>query len=290
MADAAMVAQVRRFNRTVTMRAGALEQRFLGLDLTLGESRLLWEIGEAGCELRTLRARLQLDSGYLSRVLRTLEARGYATVEPSPSDRRVRVARLTRKGLSERRTLDRRSDSSAAAILAPLDEVTRERLVTAMREVERLLVAAEVELVAVDPASDVARWCIEEYFAELSRRSGGRFDRSAAISAEPHELVPPHGRQLVAFLHGEPAGTGVVKHHPGAPSEIKRMWIAPAARGIGLGRRLLLELEELVRQSGARVAHIETNAALTEAIALYKSAGWTEVPPFNEEPFADFWF
>src|SRR4051794_17729268 len=105
MVDAAMVAQVRRFNRVVTLRAGALNQRFLGRALSLGEARLLWEVGADGCAVRTLRSRLQLDSGYLSRLLRSLEKAGLVEVVPSEQDRRIRIARLTRKGRSERKTL-----------------------------------------------------------------------------------------------------------------------------------------------------------------------------------------
>src|SRR3954447_8991789 len=117
MAETAMVTQVRRFNRTVTQRVGALSERFLARDLSLGEARVLWEIGTEGCEVRALRSRLQLDSGYVSRVLRALEAAGLAEVVPSPRDGRVRIARLTRRGLGERKTLNRRSDDLAASIL-----------------------------------------------------------------------------------------------------------------------------------------------------------------------------
>jgi GNAT superfamily N-acetyltransferase len=84
-------------------------------------------------------------------------------------------------------------------------------------------------------------------------------------------------------------GCGAVKHHLDAPAEIKRMWIAPQARGLRLGRRLLETLEGCARAGGARVAHIETSAVLTEALSLYRSTGWLEVPPFNDEPFADHW-
>src|SRR3954463_697961 len=96
------VATVRRFNRTVTERLGVLRDRFLGLGRPLGEARLLWEIGDDGCELRTLRARLGLGSGYLSRSLRSLEESGLIKVAPSLDDRRTRVARLTAKGRRER--------------------------------------------------------------------------------------------------------------------------------------------------------------------------------------------
>jgi DNA-binding MarR family transcriptional regulator/GNAT superfamily N-acetyltransferase len=290
MADAAMVAEVRRFNRTVTLRAGALNQRFLDRKLSLGEARVLWEIGIGGCAVRTLRARLQLDSGYLSRVLRTLESAELIQVVPDPHDRRIRVARLTRKGRTERRTIDRRSDEVAAAILEPLDAASRERLVKAMRDVERLLTASEVEIGPADPTSEAARYCIESYFTELYERSDGRFDRYAAISAEPHELVGDRGCLLLATLHGEPIGCGAVKYHGREPAELKRMWVAGSARGLGVGRRMLAELERLAREHGATVAHIETSNLLTEAIALYRSAGWVEVDRFNDEPFADHWF
>src|SRR2546430_14502730 len=108
--NATMVAQVRRFNRIVTQRVGALDDRFLARDRPLGEARLLWEIGFDGCDVRSLRGRLDLDSGYVSRLLRTLEGGGLVTVEPDRRDRRVRTARLTKAGVAERAMLDRASE------------------------------------------------------------------------------------------------------------------------------------------------------------------------------------
>src|SRR5436853_2872298 len=101
-----MVSQVRRFNRIVTQRVGALDDHFLARDRPLGEARLLWEIGPEGCDVRSLRTRLDLDSGYLSRLLRSLEAAGLVTVERGDQDRRVRTARLTPAGVAERAALD----------------------------------------------------------------------------------------------------------------------------------------------------------------------------------------
>jgi DNA-binding MarR family transcriptional regulator/GNAT superfamily N-acetyltransferase len=288
MADA-MVEQVRRFNRVVTERVGALDDRFLGRTRPLGEARLLWEIGLDGREVRVLRSRLGLDSGYLSRLLRSLEADGLVEVATNGGDRRVRVARLTRAGRRERAALDERAGRLAQSLLAPLSSPQRERLVAAMREVERLLLAGLVEIRAVDPEHSDARYCLREYVAELNRRSTRGFDPSVGATALPHEVRPPAGQFFVAYLHGEAIGCGAVKYHPGAPTEIKRMWIASEARGLGLGRRLLEKLEQCAWASGARVAHIETSAVLTEALALYRSAGWVEVPPFNDEPFADHW-
>ena len=284
------VDQVRRFNRVVTERVGALNSDFLGRPRPLGEARVLWEIGVSGTEVRRLRSRLSLDAGYLSRLLRALEADGLVKVSSSAADHRVRVAQLTAAGRRERARVDERSDKLAQSLLAPLTVSQRDRLLVAMREVERLLTAASVEIRAVDPEHRDAVRCLREYVAELNRRSTRGFDPSVGATALPHEVRPPAGQFFVAYLHDEAIGCGAVKHHPGAPAEIKRMWIAPRARGLGLGRRLLETLESCAMQAGAEFAHIETSAVLTEALALYRSAGWVEVPAFNEEPFADHWF
>lgn len=282
------IADVRRFNRTVTERLGVLRDRFLGLGRPLGEARLLWEIGD-GCELRALRARLGIDSGYLSRSLRSLEDAGLITVEPSPADRRTRVARLTRKGRRERRLLDRRSDDLARSLLEPLNPKQQRQLVGAMTTVERLLTASLVDVRVVDPAHADAQRCLTAYFAELERRSHAKLDPATLASAKPHEMRPPHGVMLVAYLRGEAIGCGAVKLHGEEAAEIKRMWVAGQSRGLGLGRRLLTELETTARDAGAKLGHIETNHTLTEAIGLYLSSGWVEVPAFNDEPFADRW-
>jgi DNA-binding MarR family transcriptional regulator/GNAT superfamily N-acetyltransferase len=289
MADT-LVDEIRQFNRTVTQRVGALNDQFLARDRPLGQSRVLWEIGTEGCEVRSLRSRLGLDSGHTSRLLRALEAAGLVSVAPGPYDRRIHVAQLTAAGVRERALLDQRADELAASILVPLDTGQRDELVAAMRTVTRLMTTPAIEIRTVDPADRDAKRCIRGYFAELDRRSESGFDPSTGVSAEPHELVPPAGSFLIAYIRGEPVGCGAVKHHPGAPSEVKRMWVAESARGLGIGRRLLSELEARALRSGASLARLETNRALVEAIAMYRSAGYIEVPPFNDEPFAQHWF
>ena len=285
-----MVEQVRRFNRTVTQRVGALDDHFLALDRPLGEARVLWEIGERGCEVRALRARLGLDSGHLSRLLRTLEADGMVTVTAGEQDRRVRDAGLTPAGRAELAELDRRSDALAASLLEPLTAGQRERLVGAMRDVERLLTAAMVEIVPVDPEHPDARQCLRSYFAELERRSGEPFDPLIGSTAEPDELRPPNGEIVVAYLRAEPVGCGALKQTAPGTIDIKRMWLADGARGLGLGRRLLHDLEERAARLGAQTVRLETSNLLHEAIALYRSSGYAEVPAFNDEPFAHHWF
>jgi DNA-binding MarR family transcriptional regulator/GNAT superfamily N-acetyltransferase len=284
------ISQVRRFNRVVTQRVGALNDRFLARNRPLGEARLLWEIGLRGRDVRSLRSQLGLDSGYVSRLLRSLQAAGLVVVGAKDSDRRVRVARLTPSGLSERAVLDRRSDELAASLLAPLSARQRARMVAAMAEVERLLSAAMVEVAAIDPGDPSARYCLQAYFAELERRFDGGFDPARSISADDEELRPPAGLLLVVSLDADPIGCGALKFHDNAPAELKRMWVAESARGLGVGRRLLDELEHHAAIHGAVVIRLETNRALTEAINLYRSAGYAEVSPFNQEAYAHHWF
>jgi DNA-binding MarR family transcriptional regulator/GNAT superfamily N-acetyltransferase len=285
------LAQVRRFNRTVTQRVGALRDDFLSRSRPLATSRVLWEVGTEGGEVVMLRARLGVDSGQMSRMLRTLESDGLATVTPSEADGRVRVVRLTDKGLEERAILDRRSDELAASILDPLEQSQRTELVTAMRTVERLIATSLVEIRPIDPEAPDAQRCLRAYVGELNRRAPDRgFDPTQGSTAEPHEVRPPHGAFVVVYMRDEPIGCGAGKHHLGEVTDIKRMWVAESARGLGLGRRLLEHLEGLARQNGSREVRLETGDVLGEAIALYRSAGYVDVDPFNDEPFADRWF
>jgi DNA-binding MarR family transcriptional regulator len=291
MSQDTSIDQVRRFNRVVTQRVGALSDEYLSRSRTLGASRVLWEIGVEGCEVRSLRSRLGLDSGQASRLLRALESDGLIEVAPSAMDGRVRVARLTEAGIGERTVLDERSDGLARSILDPLDGPRRARLVEAMRTVERLITASAVDLRIVDPSGADARACLRAYFAELNRRSEIPFDPAKGTSAEPHELRAPAGVFVIAYLRDdEPIGCGAVKHHPDCPSEIKRMWVAESARGLGIGRRLLGELERLASAAGAAAVRLDTNKSLVEAISMYRSAGYWAIPRFNDEPFAHHWF
>jgi len=288
--DPGLIESVRRFNRTVTQRIGALDDSFLSRGRPLGQARLLWEIGPAGARIRALRSRLGLDSGYLSRMLRALEAEGLITVSAADDDKRVRAVGLTQAGLAERAELDRRSDEMAAAVLRPLTSRQRDRLTAAMDEAELLLTASMIEIAATDPRHPHARFCLQAYFTELASRFDSGFDPARSIPAAEKDLIPPAGVLLVATLHDEPVGCGALKYHGAGPAEVKRMWVSPAVRGLGLGRRLLGELEVSAAAHRIRVLRLETNRALTEAIELYRSAGYREVGAFNTEPYAHHWF
>ena len=284
------IAGVRRFNRLVTLRAGALDDHFLGRARPLGASRVLYEIGSAGADLRDLRRRLGLDAGYTSRLVASLEREGLLRVEQAAGDRRVRTARLTAAGRREVREMDRRSDRAAAGLLEALPVTQRTRLVAAMDEVHRLLRLAGLRIERVSPADETARRCVAFYFEELGRRFDAGFDPAASLPAEDRDLLPPVGAFLVGSIDGEPVACGAVKTIERGVGSLKRMWVGDDVRGLGIGRRMLQALEAEARALGLDTLRLETNRALAEAIRLYRTAGYREVSRFNDDPYAHHWF
>jgi DNA-binding MarR family transcriptional regulator/GNAT superfamily N-acetyltransferase len=280
---------VRRFNRTVTQRVGALDDSYLARDRPLARSRLLWEIGPSGAEVAALRTRLDLDAGYLSRLLRTLEGEGLVVVGPGEGDGRVRLARLTEAGRAEWALLDRSSDDLAWSMLAPLTAGQRARLTAAMAEVERLLMASLVTIGPCHPGEPRARACLRAYARELAERFDTGFDPTDS-GVDDQEVVPPAGLFLVATVANEAVGCGALRLPPDGPAEIKRLWVSASVRGLGVGRRLLDELERHAATVGAGSVRLDTNRSLTEAIRLYRSAGYHEIPPYNRNPYAHHWF
>ena len=146
-----------------------------------------------------------------------------------------------------------------------------------------------VRLSVERPDSPSARYCLERYFEELAARFDGGFDPGRSIPAEPAELTPPQGYFVLATLNDEPVGCGALKCHP-TFGEIKRMWVASSVRGLGVGTRILVRLEDLARERRLPLLRLETNKTLTEAQSLYRRHGYREVPAFNDEPYAHHWF
>ena len=307
------IAVVRRFNRSYTQRIGVLEESFLGMGMPLGPARLLFEIGEAALipntgpilntgraplTTQTLRERLGLDSGYLSRLLRRLETDGLVRVTPDPGDRRRRQVGLTEAGRERWKELERRSDDQARLIVDPLTQRQRERLARALGEAELLVRAATVKFEPVDPASPVARDVLGRYFAEIGRRFG--FDPWGETEKDTKLLVPPTGVFVVAVSDGEPVACGglqtigSVADSPIAGrsgvGELKRMWVHEDWRGAGLGSRLLRHLEDQARDLGHSLVRLDTNAALTEAIGMYQRAGYRAIDRYNDNPWATHFF
>ena len=384
---------VRDFNRYYTQRIGALDDHYLGQRRPLGEARLLFEIG-AGADLRELRARLGLDAGYLSRLLRSLEGQGLVTVRAHAQDGRVRVVMLTDSGVRERAELDARSRASVGALLGALTPGERDELVAAQARVRRLIRRAGVTIAAVPDDSAEAAECLRSYSAELAVRFPEGYDTSALITPgstesflvahedgrpvgcvawcllPPAAVVPPSasapapsasapapaspsasapapaspsasasappgpsasapaspsasasappgrsgsasapvGRSgsasapagpagsapapagssaLVPALVGAPVPVGApVSAGPvGAFAEVRHLWVAAGARGLGLGRRLLERVEAEAAERGIRVVRLGTHPALTEAIGLYLSSGYREIARYDSSPY-----
>lgn len=285
---------LRRFNRTYTQRIGALDESFLGSGRPLGPSRLLFEIGSGltsgGSSVLTLRRRLGLDSGYLSRLLRQLEDDGLVEVVADPADGRRRLARLTSAGRREWRSLDERSERLARDLVAPLTESQRARLETALATAERLVRAATVDVERVAPTAPEAVAAVTAYFTELAARFPEGFDPGDAATADAASMAAPTGVFLVACADGEPVACGGVQRLDADTGEIKRMWVHPDLRGAGLGARMLRLLEEEVARLGHRRVRLDTNSSLTEAIAMYAAAGYRPIERYNDNPYARHWF
>jgi ribosomal protein S18 acetylase RimI-like enzyme len=149
---------------------------------------------------------------------------------------------------------------------------------------------ADVDIREVAPAEEGAQQCLHAYEAELDERFDTGFDVDAALPLPADELRAPVGCFLVAYRDGAAVGCGGLKLHGTGPAEIKRVWVDPSARGLGLARRLLDELEDRARAAGAPAVRLDTNRTLVEAIAMYRKLGYVEIAPFNQEPFAHHWF
>lgn len=266
------IERMRDFNRYYTLRLGVLTDRYLGQGRPFGQARLLFEIGD-GSDLDELSARLHLGADYLQEQVRALQQQGLVSV-------RDRVAELTDAGRRERADLEDRSNAGIAALLGELTTGQRERLVAAQDEIRRVLRAAAVVVEAVPPAAPVARACLHRYAAELDAIFPGGFD--AGTLTRPEDVT---GTQLVAFEDGDPVGCGLwIRLGPGI-AEIRHLWVSPQARGLGLGRKLLARLEVDAVNHAINTVRLGTHPLLTEALALYRTAGYTDIGGYSDIPY-----
>lgn len=148
----------------------------------------------------------------------------------------------------------------------------------------------DVTIEEIDPDHPDALWCLESYFRELTERFAEGFERERSLYPDLDSLRPPTGIFLVARLGDRPVACGGVTLASEDVAYIKRMWVDRSARGLGLGRRMLAALETAAVGLGCRMVQLETNRSLREAQQLYRSAGYEEVAPFNDEHYAHHWF
>lgn len=278
--------QIRRFNRLVTAHAGALDSSYLGRKRPLGQARLLFEIGSGENDASRLRSRLGLDSGYFSRLTKSLISAGLIRSTADPADGRRRLLTLTKKGETEYAAYDALSERAATSVLRNLGKSNGTRLVAAMAEVERLLTASAITVHEEDASSTDAQACLAAYYDELSARFEEPFDPYAGAP----ETDPPGAKMLIARLHGEAVGCGMLRPLTSDIGEIKRMWVAPHVRGLGLSRRLLEALEHMALGESMEAVRLDTNRTLQEAQSLYRKAGYREIAAYNDNPYAHLWF
>ena len=285
--DMGSIGRFRRFARAVTLEVGALDDSFLGRGRPLGAARVLNAIGQGRTDVSDIREALRLDSGLASRLLRGLEDEGLVETAPAPGDARRRVARLTAAGEAEFAAYEALSDARAEAALRRAPDP--ERLLEAMDLVVAAFAADRLTFDESDPRGVAARYCLERYYAELARRFPGGFEVSRSRDPDAADMTAPRGAFLIAFADGLPRGCVGLKG--GAQfAEIKRLWVSPAARGLGIGRRLMAAAEARARALGVTTLRLDTNSALPEAAALYRSDGWSEIARFNDDPYPDLFF
>jgi DNA-binding MarR family transcriptional regulator/GNAT superfamily N-acetyltransferase len=282
------VARVRRFNRAVTSEVGALDTSFLGRGRPLGAARVLNAIGHGRSDVADIRDYLGLDSGLMSRLLRALEDEGLIETTAHADDARRRVATLTRSGRREFSAYEALSNAQAESFLAR--HAQPEALLAAMDLIASALGRMRAELNEIDPRDPAARYCLGEYYAELGRRFKQGFDVALSRDPDARDMVRPRGTFIVAMSDGLPIGCVGLKGSGGESAEIKRLWVAPAARGLGLGKRLMTAAERAARELSITVLRLDTNSALSEAGQLYRSSGWREIPRFNDDPYPDLFF
>ncbi|WP_329545915.1 bifunctional helix-turn-helix transcriptional regulator/GNAT family N-acetyltransferase [Streptomyces sp. NBC_01356] len=281
------VRALRRFNRYFTRRIGVLDDHYLGQDRPLGEARLLFEIGD-GASLKELRSRLGLDAGYLSRMVRALETQGLLRVTVHADDSRLRFAELTPAGRTEVKEQNRRADKLAEGLLGGLDERQRGELTAAVAVAERLLRLAGITVETVDGASRDARDCLAAYAADIDERFPEGFDAGALV--QPHEVSGERGAFVVAYEEGRPVGCGALRGLEPGVGEIRHVWVRPTARRLGLARRILDDLERQAVARGFELVRLDTHAVLTEAQAMYRACGYTEIPRYDDNVYAAHWF
>lgn len=282
------ISRIRNFSRSVAVEVGALEDSFLDRGRPLGAARVLNAIGLGYGNVSEIRALLKLDTGLLSRLLRSLEAEDLIETAQNPDDRRGRIARLTAKGRGEFDVYESLSNERAAGILAR--HKNARRLLDAMDVVTIALSREDIVFEEADYASDIAVRCLNAYAAELSQRLNLTFDLKQSGAPDLQQMTFPRGTFVVARLGDMPVGCVGVKGNGGASAEIKRMWITPAARGLGLARRLMTAAEDAARRLGIATLRLDTNSALLEAVSLYRNMGWQEIARYNDDPYPDLFF
>lgn len=282
------IARLRRFNRVVTREIGALDSSYLGRGRPLGAARVLQLVKPTGTDVADLRQQLGLDTGLLSRLLRGLEDEGLLHLVTDPSDRRRRIAMLTEAGQAEWQVYEQLGYAKAQQVFDRAGS-RQQAVIAAMDLIATVMLQDQVELRDADPDSPAALACLAAYYQQLTNQVPGASPEMLTLPlADAAKYRAPQGAFLIAWSDDLPVACASFRPHEPGTAEIKRLWVDPVARGQGLGRRMMRAIESRARDMGFTRAILDSNTALTEAVALYRSDGWTEIAPYTSFP-ANIW-
>jgi DNA-binding MarR family transcriptional regulator/GNAT superfamily N-acetyltransferase len=282
------IARLRRFNRVVTREIGALDTSYLGRGRPLGVARVLHLVRPNGTDVAEIRQRLGLDTGLLSRTLRSLATEGLIRLETDPSDRRRRIVHLTPAGQAEWQVYENLGHAKAQHVLDRASP-RQQAVIDAMDLIATVMLRDEIDIRDADPDEAAAIHCLQAYYALLQTSipdiTSGML--TLPLSDAPR-YRPPHGAFLIAWSDDLPIGTVSLRPLEPGIAEVKRLWVDPMARGQGLARRLMRAIEDRARNMGFSSVRLDTNSALTAAVALYRATGWVDIAPYTSPP-ANVW-
>ncbi len=284
-----LIAQVRQFNRTIVDWICSRNDQPPYTDRPLGELRVMQTIGDDGTDIARLTSETQLTTRDVRLLLVALEDARLVALDRSAPHDEIAAARLTTEGRIKLQDEERRLDDAFERLLSALNAAQRKRLVFAMRQLDRLLRAATVSVRVGDPHHPHFQLCLDAYYAELADRYGG-FDPSISRQLPPEQLIPPGGLLVMAYTRDLPVGCGAMTFGDDRIGAIKRIWVSRDYRGLGVGSRILDELECRARDNGIRSLRLENRHELYEATEMYRQFGYRDVDPFNDEYYADRWY
>jgi DNA-binding MarR family transcriptional regulator/GNAT superfamily N-acetyltransferase len=273
------VADVRAFNRFYTGVIGVLDRGYLASPYSLTEVRVLFELSAGPCEVPDLRAALSLDAGYLSRILTSFERDGLITRTPSSRDSRRHVVTLTERGESVFTDLNARSDAEIGALLDRVPISDRSELVAAMRKIERLLTGVPRSYLLRPLRPGDLGWVVNRHGVRYAEEYG--FDQTfeALVARVAGEYVENHSPDReaawIAEVDGEPVGSVFCVRADDHTAQLRLLLVEPAARGLGIGARLVDECLRFARRVGYRRMVLWTVSGLAASRHIYEKVGFT---------------
>jgi len=281
---------VRRFNRFYTRRIGALQPGYLGSPFPLPQARVLYELGQRGeCTASELGAELDLDLGYLSRLLQGLRRQSLVQGEAAKHDARQTRLSLTPKGRKAFGALDDGSRRAMGEMLAPLPAAHRQKLVQAMQTVQTVLEPTKTKIGLRAHRPGDMGWVIQAHGAIYEQEYGWGVRFEALVAEIAARFIKrfdaARERCWIAEMDGEAVGSVFLVRENRTTAKLRLLLVEPRARGHGLGRRLVRECIAFARARGYRKLVLWTQSNLAAARTIYKAEGFRPVSTEKHNSF-----